>query len=72
MIRVLAMGKTEKRFNKRLIWLVIGSAVIWGLSMTPKGKSFWKRTIDRVKRPFKFMRAGVREMRKTMKTKNEK
>jgi len=62
------MGKTEKRFNKWLIWLVIGGAIVGGLSKTEKGKSFWRRMNDRIKKSFSFFRRGLREIKKSTKS----
>lgn len=58
------MGKTEKTLNKWLIWAIIGSALIGvsGLSMTPKGQSFWRRVLQRVRGIFSFFSGGVKEM----------
>jgi hypothetical protein len=45
------MWSTEKKINKWLISLVIGSAILGlgGLSMSPKGKSWWRRILDKAK-----------------------
>lgn len=59
------MWNTEKKINKRLIGAVIGSAVIGGLSMTPKGKSFWRRMLDKSTGWTDFLKSGAREMVKT-------
>ena len=60
------MGQTEKSLNKRIIGAIIGSALIGvsGLSMTPKGQSFWKRLLLRVRGIFRFFSGGVQEMKK--------
>lgn len=58
------MGATEKSLNKRIIWAIIGSALIGvsGLSMTPKGQSFWRRLLKRIRGIFSFFSWGVKEM----------
>ena len=63
------MWKTEKNFNKWIIGAIIGTTIIWlgGLSMTPKGKSFWRRMWKKTKKTYRFMLIGWSEMKKAMK-----
>ncbi|HMT01071.1 MAG TPA: hypothetical protein PKD96_04590 [Candidatus Absconditabacterales bacterium] len=56
------MGKTQKAINKRVAGAIIGTTIlgVGGLSMTPKGKSFRKKTTD-------FLKSGINEMKKELK-----
>lgn len=83
------MSKAEKKINKILIWAIIWSALLGagGLSMTPKGKSFWKRFLRKSKSwKWFFMRGfidfkkeffdiesnkSIKSMRKRRKVKND-
>lgn len=62
LIETLRMGKTEKKLNKWLIGAIIGTTLlwVWGLSMTPKGRSFWWKAKD-------FFKSGVDELKKELK-----
>jgi len=46
------MSKAEKKINKWLIGAIIGTTLIGagGLSMTPKGQSFWNRLLKKCKK----------------------
>lgn len=63
------MWKTEKKINKMLIGLVIGTAIfgLGGLSMSPKGKSRWKRVVDKAKSIGTFLWEGLDAMQKRKK-----
>lgn len=59
----IPMPKIEKKLNKRLIWLVLGATAIWvwtAASMTPQGKSFWKRVKE-------FLSKGRKALKKDFK-----
>jgi gas vesicle protein len=45
------MSSAEKKINKRLIWAVIGWALVWAgaLSATKKGQSFRQRMFGKAK-----------------------
>jgi len=45
------MPKIEKNLNKILIWAILGTTILGvaGASMTPKGKSLFKKMKDFVK-----------------------
>lgn len=60
------MSKTEKKINKILIWAIIWSALIsaGSLSMTPKGKSFWKRLLRKSKSWTWFLKRGFVDFKK--------
>lgn len=46
---MLAMPKFEKKLNKRLIWLVIWTTVVGGLSTTKKWQEITNKTKEKVK-----------------------
>lgn len=62
----------EKKFNKLLLWLVIGWAVAWaaGLSKTKKWKEITKqvgsKTLDFLKNTLDFLKWWLDEMSKKM------
>lgn len=50
----------DKKLNKRIIWAVIGTTVLWWLSMTPK----WRSRRSKVKDVFT---KWINEMKKELK-----
>lgn len=57
--------KIEKKLNKLLIGAILWTTILWiGASMTPKGKSFWKRAGE-------FVKGWVEEIKK-LRDKNKK
>ena len=60
------MPKIEKKLNKMLIGAILGTTIlgIWA-SMTPKGKSFWKKAGE-------FVKGGVDEIKKLKNKKGTK
>lgn len=61
------MGNTSKNINKRIIGAVLWTTIIGaaGLSMTPKGRSFWQKAKD-------FFKSGLDELKKDLGDKDSK
>ena len=66
----------EKKFNKALIWLIIGTTIAWVAgAKTPKGKRILKKTTETAlagaKRLVDFLQSGLEEMTKSVEEKSD-
>lgn len=60
-----------KRVNKILIGAILWTAILWlwGLSMSPKWKWFWKKFFDWIKSITSFFSLWLKELFKNVKSK---
>lgn len=64
------MWNTEKKINKRLIWLIIWSAAVWWLASTKKWQSIAKtwanKAIDSAKSFLEFVKWWVQWLQESI------